>query len=296
MFLKNNIALIVFLFLVGCGQDVESVEKSSSIGSHKALELKDSIEKKTIKKKLTKAQKRQQYLERKTRDSIRFELVKKDAFKVGKRALGLEYFSERYEMLIDSSYTTTTIDISVGNLFNDQQKYFLLREYPIVGAHVELYRITDRDTIKLIESKQENCDIKDTIFDANGDGYNDFLVHWYSSSGCCRRNVYDVYLNQPQTGRFTKPYEFMNPTFSPKEKIIRGVGYGHPGEVGMYKYRWNGLQVDTIEFIYPDVTKKGRFIKTKRSAYRPRAKEGIVLKKVPKEYHTIESYDWFTYY
>ena len=81
-----------------------------------------------------------------------------------------------------------------------------------------------------------------------------------------------------------------------KEKIIRGLGYGHPGEVGLYKYKWNGLKVDTIEFIYPDVSTKGQFIKTKKRIYRPTDKEGIVLKHVPKEYQDIESFEWFVDY
>ena len=33
---------------------------------------------------------------------------------------------------------------------------------------------------------------------------------------------------------FSKNFEFINPTFSPKEKIIRGICYGHPGETEMY--------------------------------------------------------------
>jgi len=135
--------------------------------------------------------------------------------------------------------------------------------------------------------------IQDTIYDANGDGYNDFLVHWYPSSGCCRRNVYNVYLNQPDKGIFTHDYQFMNPTFSAKEKVIRGVEYGHPGEVGLYKYKWNGLQIDTIEFIYPDAKNLGQFIKTKKRTYSPTEKEGVVLKSVPEEYLKIESYKWF---
>ena len=102
-----------------------------------------------------------------------------------------------------------------------------------------------------------------------------------------------MYLNQPHKGNFAGDYEFINPTFAAKEKLIRGVEYGQPGEAGLYKYKWNGLQVDTIEFIYPDVHTKGRYIRTKRSAYRPTEKEGIVLKAVPKEYLEIEAYDWF---
>jgi len=97
----------------------------------------------------------------------------------------------------------------------------------------------------------------------------------------------------PDKEQFTADYEFMNPTFSAKEGIIRGIEYGHPGEAGLYKYKWNGLQIDTIEYIYPDAHHKGQFIKTKKAAYQSTGKDGIVLKAVPAEYYTIESYEWF---
>ncbi len=60
----------------------------------------------------------------------------------------------------------------------------------------------------------------DTIKDVDGDHQKDFLIHWYPSSGCCRRDIYDVYLYQKAKGNFTSGYEFINPTFSPSEKII----------------------------------------------------------------------------
>jgi hypothetical protein len=41
----------------------------------------------------------------------------------------------------------------------------------------------------------------------------------------------------------------MNPTFSPKEKIIRGICYGQAGDTEMYKYKWRGRHIDTLEFI-----------------------------------------------
>ena len=88
----------------------------------------------------------------------------------------------------------------------------------------------------------------------------------------------------------------MNPTFFPKEKIIRGVKYGHPGEVGLYKYKWDHLQVDTIEFIYPYLKEDGKFIKTKTQQYRPTKEDGIVLNSLPKEYKSIESIEWFLDY
>ena len=35
------------------------------------------------------------------------------------------------------------------------------------------------------------------------------------------------------------------------------------------------------------------YIKTKKPAYRPSIKQGTLLKKVPKEYLSIVSFDWF---
>ena len=74
--------------------------------------------------------------------------------------------------------------------------------------------------------------------------------------------------------------------------------YGHPGEVGLYKYAWNDLNVDTIEFIYPNQidTLNRHFFKTEKWMYLTEENERIKLEKVPSEYHDIESYDWFTWY
>jgi hypothetical protein len=138
--------------------------------------------------------------------------------------------------------------------------------------------------------------IKDTIFDVNGDNYKDFIVNWYPSSGCCRRDIYNVYLYIPNKKTFSIDYEFINPTFSAKEKIIRGVGYGHPGEVELYKYKWNGFRVDTIEFIYPDIKTKGQFIRTKTKRDSSNSNEGEILNLLPIEYQNINSVDWFKKY
>ncbi len=203
-------------------------------------------------------------------------------------------FTKQYEFQPDDSSYTINIEILIGKLFVDNKKYFLLRRHIPDATYLTLYKVNDNKTEKLIERIQDGMTyIRDTIFDVNGDGHKDFLVHWYPSSGCCMRNVYNVYLNQPDNGNFTQDYEFINPTFSSKEKIIRGVRYGHPGEVGLYKYKWNGLQVDTIEFINPDVNTKGQFIKSKIFAYDPTKNDGKVIKTVPKEYHKIDGYDWF---
>lgn len=272
--------------IFGCGQtanqDGNSISKS------------DSIPKTTSKNELTKEERQKQIEEDNRMDSLRLDIALKDALKVAKADFKTDNFKKEYEIQPDDSSYIIKIEIVIGRLFKDNQKYFLLRRHVPWATYLDLYKVQDDKAEKLIEREQGGMTyIRDTIFDANGDGYKDFLVHWYPSSGCCRRDVYNVYLNQPDKGNFTNDYEFINPTFSANEKIIRGVEYGHPGEVGLYKYKWNGLQVDTIEFIYPDANNKGQFIKTKKGAYRPTEKEGVILKTVPKEYQKIESYEWF---
>jgi len=93
-------------------------------------------------------------------------------------------------------------------------------------------------------------------------------------------------------------FEFINPTFSPKERLIRGVCYGHPGETEMYKYKWRGEQIDTLEFVSFEKTAKG--VKTGKiiiSDRRPGKNNSNVLKilnSVPDEYIGIYGYEWFT--
>lgn len=140
--------------------------------------------------------------------------------------------------------------------------------------------------------------VNDTIRDINGDGLNDFVVNWYGSSGCCLKAFSNVYLLHSDKKTFSINFEFINPTFSPKEKIIRGVCYGHPSDTEMYKYKWNGEVVDTLEYICYEKDDKGN--KTGKiiiSTDVPYGKKFKVIKRlnsVPYEYTSIEGYDWFT--
>lgn len=282
----NILTFVILTLILGCGQAANQ-DKESYIQT-------DSIKSIDTEKQLTKEEKQKQIEEENRIDSLRLDIALKDAFKIAQKEFRTDNFTKQYELQPDDSSYIINIEIVIGSIFNDQNKYFLLRRQVPWATYLDLFKINGDKTEKIIEREQGGMTyIRDTIFDANGDGHKDFLVHWYPSSGCCRRDVYNVYLNQLDKGNFTQDYEFINPTFSAKEKLIRGVEYGHPGEVGLYKYKWNGLQVDTIEFIYPDLNNQGQFIKTKKRAYRPTEMEGVVLKSVPKEYLKIESYEWF---
>lgn len=227
-------------------------------------------------------------------DSVWIEKAKTHAFEIAAPALELEKYYAMYTFFPDDSSYQIVNYIMTGNLFEDGNKYFFLRSHTPASVYFNLYKISGNNK-ELLLSKDVTAMgyINDTIFDVNGDGYYDFLIQWYPPAGCCLRYTYDVYLYNPDGKGFPEGLRFINPTFSPEEYTVHGILYGHPGDVGLYKYKWNGLSVDTIEFIFPDITNEGHYIKTDKSIYRPTPEQGEVLKSVPPEYHSIKGYSWF---
>ena len=132
----------------------------------------------------------------------------------------------------------------------------------------------------------------DSIGDINGDGFKDLAVYWYGVNGCCMRHTYDIFVYNPSDGSFGEPQHFLNPTFAPSGKVVRGVGYGHPGQTYLYKYIWRGSSANLVEEIFPDEKKKDHYLrKVFKSEKIVLGKEKI--KKLPKEYVNIAGLDWF---
>lgn len=207
-------------------------------------------------------------------------------------------FDSSYEEEIGHSFVSS-VAIQMGPLFSKENKHVIIRQTAPWGVIINLYRVDNGQFTLLIHHEQSGMTYtNDSISDINGDGCYDFVVRWYGESGCCLKAFSDVYVSDPTTNRFSRRFSFINPTFSPKEKLIRGVCYGHPGETELYKYKWNGEQVDTIAFISFEKNKAGkktgRFIESSsldlddslHNKYR-------ILKKIPNEYKTIEGFDWF---
>ena len=113
-------------------------------------------------------------------------------------------------------------------------------------------------------------------------------LYEYDNNGCCLKNFYDGYLFRLTTADFSGQFRFINPTFYPKEKIIRSVAYGHPWDTDLYTYIWNGFKVDMVEHISPDRINQGKYIRYNDST-------GIEtsIESVPNEYRKIFGYDWF---
>lgn len=145
----------------------------------------------------------------------------------------------------------------------------------------------------LVERALRTVFVSDTLRDANGDGFKDYALRSYSGSGCCRRNVDTVRLFDPSSGGFAPAFELMNPTYYPAEHLVRGVEYGHPGEVPLYTSRFAGLAApERLECVFRAREQPGRYIRGRcdQDDYEP---QGDTLDALPAEYESVEDLDWF---
>lgn len=181
------------------------------------------------------------------------------------------------------SFKTDSITIEIGHLFFPNTKHLLIKRSSEYGFYSNVYRIDNNTFFPVLTFEMAALAfIGDTLQDINGDKRLDYVFQWYPMSGCCERNIYDVYLST-SNGDFSKEFEFMNPVFDAKNKFIRGRCYGQSPPV--YKFQWKGIKLDTIEFIHlPEETKLNYYLKNKSEID---IKEGLKLKKLPDEYKKL---------
>lgn len=226
-------------------------------------------------------------------DSIRFDHALQEALSIANQNIKQDKFVKKYN--------SNNISVAIRSDF-----YFSTR-YP----HL-IIKLSDSNTIQFnIYLRNKNqfehtvsydqwalTYVSDTIEDINGDGLNDFIINWHSATGCCLKAFSEVYLLGQNEKTFSKRFEFINPTFSPEEKVVRGICYGHPGNTEMYKFKWVGESIDTLEYIAHEVNQEG--IKTGKIEILANSSPGgdkkilKLVNEVPVEYQNINGYDWFT--
>ncbi len=284
-------AITIAVSLLSCQQSQE----------HKAATFnqKDTQKATAGNKEKERLAERKQIEEDEKSDSINLDRILSDAIKIANQIKTNGKLKKEYvAMMADSSYQVT-VAISSDFYFTKQYQHLVVRRNTSSIIYIDIFSRIGRQYKKVVAHEQPTLDYRsDTILDINGDGLNDFVVNWYGNTGCCLKAFSDVYLLRHDKGEFSNSFEFINPTFSAKEKVIRGVCYGQPGGTEMYKYRWNGESIDTIEYIYYEENEKGE--KTGKviiSNNRPYENNHKVLKRlnaVPSEYTNIKGYDWFT--
>jgi len=308
--MKTNLHILTLVFfatLVSCGQP-NVKEKNNSVITYSTkttLSVKTTLDKEERERlEMRKKMEEQTYA-----DSIRLDKVLQDALEIAYKKFSKNKFVEKYIVSPDSF--TVSIEIKLDYLFSKEIPHLIIRRMetmensPLIirenvasYVYIDVYFKSKNKFEKVLSHSQWTMEyVNDTIRDVNGDGMNDFIVNWYGVNGCCLKAFSNVYLLRQDNKTFSKNFEFINPTFSPKEKIIRGVCYGQPGETEMYKYKWNGEKVDTLEYISYEKNDKGvktgKILISKDEPYGDKFKILKVLDSVPKEYRKIDGYNWF---
>lgn len=264
--MKQLIPLLIIIFLVSCGGVKTDNRQSAPNKDLPAVQIDPN-----------------------NADSLCMESILKEAIDSAYTNMPLGRFKKEFVSICDSLYN---VDVTLQSdyFFSPTEKHLIIHMRSPGENIYNIYLVQDKSFIKVASHNQGGSgSTTDTLQDVNGDGIKDYLINWYGNTGCCLKNFYAVYLYQPQSGTFSTGYEFINPTFSAQEKVIRGVEYGHPGETSLYKYKWNGLQVDTLEFIYFEKNEKGK--KTGKVIRKTTKEERI--NEAPVEYRHIYGYDWF---
>ncbi len=284
-----TLGLLITLF--SCGQPNEK--------KNVAVVTTDTLQKNFDKKEKERLEKRKEIEKQDKIDSLNLDKFLKNAIKIAEQNINLDKFKKEYVETMSDSLYQVEISIISDFYFSKENPHLIIRRNTPGSIYIDIFSKKGSRINKVISHEQWNMTyVNDTIRDINGDGLKDFVVNWYGSSGCCLKAFSNIYLLRPDKKTFSKNIEFINPTFSPKEKIIRGVCYGHPGETEMYKYKWIAEKVDTLEYISYQKSDKG--VKTGKviiSTDQPYGDKNKILKivnSVPTEYRKIEGYDWFT--
>ena len=277
------------MLLLSCRQTDEK--------ENKPLDKKQPVAKTFEQKEKERLKKRAEIEKQEKIDSLNFEKALSDALSIANAKINNKKFQKKYKVRPGNEYELQ-VEISIDEYFTKSNPNLIIRTVGPMNVSIDIYSNNGKKFKKILSHKQWTLTyVNDTIRDINGDGLKDFVVNWYGATGCCLKAFSDIYLLRKDKKEFSKGFEFINPTFSPKEKVIRGVEYGHPGQTEIYKYKWDGEAVDTLEYVYYDTDEKGKktgkIIISKKRAYNKNKKDIKTLNSIPVEYTKIEGFDWF---
>lgn len=261
----------ILLFTVACGQADQSAKAPASSAAQTATPALDSV--------------RQVHLRSALAAALRVAVV---------HQADMAFAYDSTQSAPDGQLLVIT-SLKLGPLFAHDQRHLLVRRLTPDDAYFNVFHLrAGRFVAVLADTIEHLAYLGDSIYDVNGDQRRDLLLNFYPASGCCLRNAYSVFLYRKDTGSFSRSFRFINPTFSPAEHVVRGIAYSHLGEGPLYKYRWRGLRVDTVEYIYPaDSTHRAYLRQPRRRCYCPHEPIAEQLPSLPSEYRRLDGIEWF---
>jgi hypothetical protein len=221
---------------------------------------------------------------------------------IGLHHIGRENFNYSMETPCDSIHTIKS-KLTLGSFFGPRKYMILRRSSPVLHGREQPTHVIDifyyssyDNTFKGIKAFGESLEnfVSDTVQDVNGDGRMEFVANYISTMQDLKFRYSIVTLFENDTTCLTGSTSFPNPSFSAKEKVVRGVLAGKAGQTEIYKYQWNGFEVDTVEYIYHD-SEPGRFIKSPFLPFDKRNTVNVMekLNTIPAEYQNLPELNWF---
>lgn len=183
-----------------------------------------------------------------------------------------------------------------GNIFSPYYKHLLMMRKTHTKYKLDILLPRQDSLLSQFQHWHDGVNVgvgtpKDTLFDVDGDGWRDYAQTFYGMNGCCLKNYYTFYMFREDSCKFASKILLTNPTFYPQERVVRGVGYGYPGQVRLYKNAWINKALVNIESIAPNPNDYHIF-------YRYNAQDQLIatLPALPAEYAKIYGIDWFLMY
>lgn len=293
----RHFSLILMLLLFSCEKKVEKqktpiTEKDSAqIVVEQAVKYYKPLSKEEEKKRSERRQVQADW------DSLQRIKMIDEALQLAIKNSRKRKYALQYEYITDSMYGVK-IKLESGYVFSNKNRHVMVRSDFNGTMYFDVFLAKGKKFSKLFSYDLNSlAHTNDTILDINGDGVKDLSIESYSLCGSFLKGFTDVFLLKQDQKDFTEGFGFLNATFSPKEHIVRGVGYGPPGEADLYKYRWNGVSIDTVEFVSNERNSKkettGRILITNKQSFKKDTKVLRRLNSVPKEYRKIKDFDWF---
>ena len=182
--------------------------------------------------------------------------------------------------------------VEITSAFNPSRKFARVKRISTEGfTYINIVDLST-DSILIREKHWWGNYVGDTIIDCNNDGFKDYVLKVMASSGCCPREDSWIYLYNPKTNDFEKPFHILNAEYSVDSRELYGMSYGHPKETYLYKIKLTNIEADTISFLHHHPEDSTKYILSKSKQID--LKKDKVLISVPNEYKKAKAnYLWF---